>query len=390
MLERARIVDTANQWSKGTLTTYQSRFRIIREFEESFVFSVLLPAGLSHPPNGPSIRLMWVQEQYSLYPSEWRKKASALEEAVTFGTVRGLCSAAWDLLQSCPDRLTLGFKDRPTLVQQCSPTEEVAYTYFTEGMKRRMGDHPKPSAVLLLSHMIQIDHHYLDLFRQAPNLQVSIGACRAAVTHLFAYLGWLRGRETFGIRWGDVDLVKPMDGPSLGLPMGIGTLMIDLLPQTKSSQAATADVIMAYRTASGLELGLWAHRLRALLPADQLPPAAFILAHANGWPWTSHFYRYTYLYPVMFLLRSLGDPYLSKYDESPGRELIKAFWSFNTMRRTARSVVAKKRPETLQAATPVEVVEHGRWRRNRRSLDMPMAYLKMSIEDRLCVNVFCQ
>jgi hypothetical protein len=329
------------------------------------------------------------------YPSEWRKKASALEEAVTFGTVRGLRSAAshfwiWDLFQSCPDRLTLGFKDRPTLVQQCSPTDEVVYTYFTEGMKRRMGDHPKPSAVLLLSHMIQIDHHYLDLFRQAPNLQVRIGACRAAVTHLFAYLGWLRGRETFGIRWGDVDLVEPMDGPSLGLPMGIGTLMIDLLPQTKSSQAATADVIMAYRTASGLELGLWAHRLRALLPADQLRPAAFILAHANRRPWTSRVYRYTYLYPVLFLLRSLGDPYLSKYDESPGRELIKAFWCFNTLRRTAQLVVAKKRPETLRAATPVEVVEHGRWRRNRSSLDMPLAYLEMSIEDRLCVNRFCQ
>jgi hypothetical protein len=75
MLERARIVDTANQWSKGTLTTYQSKFRIIREFEESFGFSFLLPAGLSHPPNGPSIRLMWVQERYSLiHPSGERRR----------------------------------------------------------------------------------------------------------------------------------------------------------------------------------------------------------------------------------------------------------------------------------------------------------------------------
>jgi hypothetical protein len=62
-LFRARLVDTANQWSKGTLTTYQSKFCVIRDFEESFSIPVLIPAGLSHPPNNsPSIRLMWVQE----------------------------------------------------------------------------------------------------------------------------------------------------------------------------------------------------------------------------------------------------------------------------------------------------------------------------------------
>jgi hypothetical protein len=31
-------------------------------------------------------------------------------------------------------------------------------------------------------------------------------------------------------------------------------------------------------------------------------------------------------------MRSLGDAYLSKYDETPGRELIKAFHGFNIMR----------------------------------------------------------
>jgi hypothetical protein len=125
------------------------------------------------------------------------------------------------------------FREAPNLqvhIGACSPADEVAYTYLTEGMKHRMGDHPKLSAVLLISHMMQIDHHYLGLFRDALNRQVCIGACRAAVTHLFAYLGWLCGRETFGIQLSDVDLVKPMDGPTLGLPLGIGTLMIDLLP----------------------------------------------------------------------------------------------------------------------------------------------------------------
>jgi hypothetical protein len=71
------------------------------------------------------------------------------------------------------------------------------------------------------------------------------------MTHLCAYLGCICGQKTFEITWGDVAIVKPMDGPTLGLPVGIGTLKIDLLPQTKSSHPATADVIMAYRTALG-------------------------------------------------------------------------------------------------------------------------------------------
>jgi hypothetical protein len=54
-------------------------------------------------------------------------------------------------------------------------------------------------------------------------------------------------------------------------------------------------------------------------------------------------------------------------------------------------VVAKKRAKTLQASTPVEVVEHVRRQLSCSSLDMPMAYsLEMSIKDRLYVDLFCQ
>jgi hypothetical protein len=156
-----------------------------------------------------------------------------------------------------------------------------------------------------------------------------------------------------------------MDGPTLGLPLGIN----------KSSQSATADVIMAYCRASGLELGLWAHQLQAFsLPINcpWLPLSLPMPTDSLGLP----IYIGT-LTSILFLLFSLGDPYLSKYDESPDQELVKAFWSFNTMKRTARSVVAKKRPETLPPRTPIEVVEHGRWHLSHSSLDIPMAYLEM-------------
>jgi hypothetical protein len=78
---------------------------------------------------------MWAQERYSLYPSEWRRRHSDLLEAtVKFGSIRAIRSAAshfwiWDLLLTQPDKLTLGFKDRPTMVHGCSPTDEIAYTF---------------------------------------------------------------------------------------------------------------------------------------------------------------------------------------------------------------------------------------------------------------------
>jgi hypothetical protein len=87
-------------------------------------------------------------------------------------------------------------------------------------------------------------------------------------------------------------------------------------------------------------------------------------------------------------MRSLGDAYLSKYDEPPGKELQKAFHGLNTLRRTGRSVASMKRTQTARHASPSEVVEHGRWRLNRSSLDMPLAYLQWSIDDRLCITQF--
>ena len=48
---------------------------------------------------------------------------------------------------------------------------------------------------------------------------------------------------------------------------------MDLLPQTKSNQTATADVVIAYVTASGKSLGLWLERLWDLCPAAARLPS---------------------------------------------------------------------------------------------------------------------
>jgi hypothetical protein len=395
MLERARFVDLTNHWARGTLKTYQSKYTVIQEFSTDLAVPMLQPTVLARPPHGEAIKLMWAQERYSLFPSEWRRRDSLLAESIKFGSIRGVRSAAshfwlWDLLLTHPEKLTLGFKDRPTIVEGCSPTDEISYTYFTDGMRRRLGDNPKPSAVLLLDHILWINRYYTRLYAAAPKDDIRIELCRAAITHATSYLGWLRACETFGLCWKDVTRIEPPDGPSVGLPCGIGVILAKLLAQTKSNQVATADVVMAFMSASGISLGQWLNRLEALLPDCEYRPDAFIMAHRDGRPWTSHYYRYTHFYPVLSLMRSLGDVYLQKYDETKGRELIKAFHSFGTMRRSARSIASKKRPQTIRAGNSAEVIEHGRWRINRSSLDMPTAYLEWPIADRLCITQFSQ
>jgi hypothetical protein len=144
MLERARLVDTSNNWSKGTLRTYKSKFNVLRDFKRDLHVRVIPFTPPTHASNGPAIHLMWAQERHALYPSDWWKRNRLGAEAIKFGTIRALCSAAshfWtiDLLHTHADQLTFGFKDRHEMVQACSPTDQVTYTYFTEGMRRQLG-----------------------------------------------------------------------------------------------------------------------------------------------------------------------------------------------------------------------------------------------------------
>jgi hypothetical protein len=215
MLERVRIVDTTNHWAYDTLKTYNSKFNVIREFEKTFLVSVLPHTPLSHPPCGPSIRLMWAQERYSLYPARWHHHSTEKDSLVKFATVRGLRSAAshhwtWDLLHVLPAQLTLGFWDKPTVVAGCSPTDELVYTIFTDGMKHRLGDNVKPSVALLDQHVSWMDAHFKTLHLSAVHDPVlRRNTCRAAVTNLIAWLGWLRAGENFGLTWGVVSMTPP-------------------------------------------------------------------------------------------------------------------------------------------------------------------------------------
>jgi hypothetical protein len=116
-------------------------------------------------------------------------------------------------------------------------------------------------------------------------------------------------------------ITQPNDGPREGLPVGFGIIQLDLRAQTKSSQSRTADIVVAYDTLSGKHLGWWLKTLWNTLPYPSRVDTAFVLCHETGAPWTSHSFRYTYVYPLLALQRTLGDAYLSKFDKTIGKGL---------------------------------------------------------------------
>jgi hypothetical protein len=394
MLERATIVDIYNHWSHGTLKAYKSKLNVIEDFERDFDLPVLPRPSMQCPPHSDSRPLMWAQERYSLYPAQWRRSAAAPEATVKWGTIRALRSAAalqstFNLLQSIPAQVTFGFRDKPTVVPACNPTDELGYTIFSDGMKRRIGDKSFPSAVLLDQHVTWMNLHYHQVLEASTDIAVKLETCRAAIANLVGWLLWLRAVETFTLRWKGITTTLPADGPSEGLPVGMGVLQLDLQAQTKSSQSRTADMVVAYATASGKDLGWWLAHLWLTLPQSRRILTAYVICHDSGLPWTSHYYRYTHVYPLLAVQRTLGDAYLAKFDETVGKGLIENYWSFNMYRRGDRNHVSRQRASNIRAATPAEVIEHGRWRISRSTLDMPTSYLEWSVADRSAITYFC-
>ena len=165
----------------------------------------------------------------------------------------------------------------------------MGYTYFTDGMRRRIGDKTNPSAVLLDQHIAWMNTHFKFVYLASTDTYVQLETCRAAITNLLAWLAWLHAAETFLVRWGRVSIIRPDNGPHEGLPVGTGIIKVDLQAQTKSSQTRTVDMIIAYTTASNKSLGRWwLEELRELLPLPMFLPDSYIICHADGSPWTSH------------------------------------------------------------------------------------------------------
>ena len=187
----------------------------------------------------------------------------------------------------------------------------------------------------------------------------------------------------------DVVTCSPKEHKKFDLPVGVGAVLLRLLPSTKSSQDKSVDVVLAWKTALGLCVGEWLLICRSLHPPSLSP---YIFQDANGDRWSSTSFRRKHLLPLLEYQRLEGDPYLTPYDGTqPGSSIGQVFFSLHSYRRGGRSDASLKRPGSIRKATQDEVEEHARWRKKNKpaSEPIPLHYRSWSLEDRVFLTLLC-
>ena len=395
--ERMRLLDVMNSWSTGTHEQYQSKMRVVREFERAYGVCIFPLTPVPHPPITPAIPLGWCQQQYSLRRSS-RAHSGDPKSKVSYGSTRAIRSAAnlffkLDLQTAYPGAVLLDRAQRTIAVRDTIPTDEMCCTLMHSGMATRLGEDSNPSEVLLDVHVRYLDQSLHRLYEQASDPQAKLEIARAGFSNLNLWCAWLRGEEHFQLRHCDIEVVRPSDGPKHQLPQGVGCLLERLKPDTKKSRTKTADMVISYTTGSGLSPGLWYDRILYHDNVDLSNVAndtRFVCRHSNGTRWDSRHLRSTYLWPHLIQQRLEGEPTLQRFDGSPGQSIAERFYSSNSWRRGGETHVSKKRPGCKRKATTREVEEHGRWRQPRSSLPMPVAYRQWSTNDRVAITLCCQ
>jgi hypothetical protein len=397
MLERMRLIDIVHAWSQGTHKQYQLRLRQLRRFEGTFGVHILCATPLEAPPTSTAITIMWAQQWYAIQPTR-RKTDGSPTTNVKYSTVRSLRSAAaqfyrLDLQIAFPQKAFIDSSARAMVSAGCSPTDELSYTLMSAGMSRRLGDESNPSLALSDNHVRYMNDQFERRYHTTQEPRIRTELARAALANLIAWLAWLRAQELFCLCWCDFTITSPIDAATLDLPPGIGAIQLRLLAQTKTDRTRKADVIIAFTTGSGLSPGVWLQRLQSdlghTLGQSTEGNSSLVFCHQGGQPWSSNFFRTTYLIPSLQEQREMGDPTLRAYDGSTGMTLLEKFWSMHSYRSGARTHVHQHRQFCARKATPSEVSEHARWRMKRSSMDMPTAYLQGPIKDRLALTLLC-
>lgn len=390
-LERMRLIDVAHSWSAGTHAAYQQKLRSIRTFENKFDVNILHTSSISSPPRSSLIPLMWLQESESLQPG--RSKRGEPAGTISFGTLRQYRSAVShfhtiDSITSRPDSHYLDKQNR-LIEQPVRPTDALLATSFASGLSVRLGTAQTGSIALTQEHIMFLDRD-LDLrYRRATRSAERRLVSLAAVANLFLWLGWLRSSEVFSLRWSDVTVIDPTQGPLHGLPPNCGALLLDLLPETKSSRSQTADVVIAFATVGGCFPGRWFQRALTACHVPSPAPEQLIFQHLSGEPWTSLYFRHTFLYPALHTLQSHGVPSLRPYDHTPGNQIEDKFWSLHSYRRGARTHVSRPSVASRYRATKEQIYAHGRWRLANSGQPIDYVYLDFKLPIRIRLTKDC-
>jgi hypothetical protein len=394
MLERMRMIDNMNFWAKTTVKKYGSSLRYLHRFGNHFGVHPLQPSVLLAPPRSPAVSLQWALLYYSLRN---KKGKDGETYRISFGTTRQIKSAAsmyylLDMQDKAPRQVLLDRAGRGLMHEYVSPCTESNMTFAAKGMSRRLGTSSEKSWAISHVHVAYIDQALDQAYHNAelnPDLQHEISV--AAFTNLIAYLGWLRGGEIFQAEETDLVITLPINGPTRGLPPGIGAVECSLLPETKSDPTIVADAVTAFTTMSGLSPGKWALRLQSFIPkicgklfSTQITPV-----------WTSRHFRETFAIPILEQMRRAGEPTLQCFSDKPGNRLRDKITSMHTWRRAGRSAVSRlprhnePNPPGRRKASEWEVYEHGRWALSVSSENMPQRYNQWDLSDRLLITLCC-
>ncbi len=392
MLERMRMIDASNSWASGTRSTISSKMRTLRKFLNDFSIreGVLLPEGrVKGPPNGPALPLLWAMEHYVLQPSRHK-----FYDYITYNTARGLRTCLHQYLSWQGSLMTEGKayreKDRLFMDNDIGASGSLIVQLSVKGMENRLGTANKPAVALQHRHVVanqQKRAAVIAQYRRGTALWFQV--MLAQLAELLAWLGWLRALELFGLRWQDVECIPPGPTPAYGLPAGSGALLLQLLEATKSSQTSTADMVISYRTASGLTPGALFEKIRNSRPLHFREGDPIFVDEA-GEPWTSAHFRKEYVYPYLEKQLEEGDA-LMRTHAPEGLDQIKTkFYSLCMYRRGGRSHVSRKRAGCVRKATETEINEHGRWRiRYKVHNHMPTHYLEYTYEDKIYLTLLC-
>lgn len=393
MLERMRMIDNLSFWAKTTLQKYGPYLRYLHRFGTHFGVRPLQPSLLSAPPRSPSVSLQWALLYYSL---RTKKGKDGEVHRIGFNTTRQIKSAAsmyyvLDMQDTFPRQVLRDRAGRGLIHEYVSPCTEMSMTFAAKGMSRRLGTASEKSWAISHVHVAYLDQAFEKAYQTGRTTALQHEIAIAAFTNLIAYLGWLRGGEIFEAAEEDLVVTLPSEGPTRGLPPGVGAVEYSLLPETKSDPTLVADVVTAFTTMSGLRPGKWALRVQSFRPAR----AGRLFSTPITPIWTSRHFRSRFAIPLLEQMRREGEPTLRAFSNKPGNRLQDKITSMHTWRRAGRSAVSRlprhnePNPPGRRKASSWEVYEHGRWALNVTSENMPQRYNQWALADRLVITLFC-
>ena len=395
-----RIIDISNAWAVSTRKRYKSALTALTDFDVRYGTDALglrtLIRSIPHPPVDTAIPLQWAVLLKSITASTKARGAT-----VGFSTLQSIFSAhsyVSTLALTVLSPANMRRDNRHLLTRELfvPASENIAATRAMTGLAWRLGKDSRQIAPVLARHIRYNQEARSSRFFNDRNLSLWEKYCLAPdqCMELGGYLLWLRGGEVTSVNREDVTLCPPASHALHDLPPGVGFVGKRLLPLSKTSQTVRVDVVAAWTTSSGLEYGFWTATLLDLLsalgfttPGD---PLYLMTPDSSRW-YTSRLWRHSSFFPLLREQRDAGDLFLAAYTESadPATHFPVCFYSFHTLRISARSHVARKRAHCTRKATELETNLQGRWRFLPANRAMSDLYYHATYLDRVQLTLHC-